>query len=133
MEPAKARFGCQDCLPIDAAAAGEALRHIRIARELIRESHYSILIRTCPSCQQAFVSIFTERIDWQDGEDPQRWLVMPLTPEETQRLTSQPNAASLERSVQLIAPDRQSLCLDHPKGSPPRQFWTRGIRIGLHD
>ncbi|MEM8489085.1 MAG: hypothetical protein AAF564_26300 [Bacteroidota bacterium] len=133
MEVEKARFGCTQCLPEDADAAGEALKQMSIHKALIQESHYSIKLRVCKTCQQAFVSVFTERTDWQDGKDPQRWLVMPLTTDEVTRLSALQEISALERSVQLIAPDRRSLCLDYPKGHPSKVFWPRGLRIGIHD
>ncbi len=133
MEIEKATFGCPQCLPEDAHAASEAMEHIQIDQALIQESHFSIKLRSCPTCRQAFVSVFTERIDWQDGEDPPRWIVMPLTADEVLRLTAHQEPGALERNVQFIAPDRQSLCLDHPKGEPSKTFWMRGIRIGRHD
>lgn len=133
MEVKKSIWGCSQCWPEIADAAGEAIEHMAINKALIQESHYSIKLRACKTCQQAFVSVFTERIDWQDGEDPQRWLFMPLTPDEITRLSAQNSTSALERSVQLLAPDRKSLCLDSPKGQPEKVFWTRGIRIDMHD
>lgn len=133
METDQITFGCKRCWPEAAAAAGDAIQHMEINKALIQESHFSIKLRTCKICKQAFVSVFTERIDWQDGEDPQRWLFMPITPEEITRLSAQNSTSALERSIQRLAPNRKSLCLDHPKGHPEKIFWTRGIRIGMHD
>ena len=53
------------------AVATVARRALKHEHTLIDESHFSISILRCPECSQRFVSIFTELIDWEDGDDSQ--------------------------------------------------------------
>ena len=124
-------FGCGRCWPADAEAAWQAMPELRIARRLIDESHFMVKLRTCERCGQGFVSVFTETIDWQDGEDPQLWSLMPVTPDESVGL--QDAGRALVAVLHEVAPGRRSLCRDFPKGGPPRSFWSQGIVIGPYD
>ena len=54
-------FGCARCSGEDAAAAWGATQSKR-GPTLVQESHFSIRLTEC-SCGQAFVVVFTERID----------------------------------------------------------------------
>ncbi|MDY6812916.1 MAG: hypothetical protein SV108_04430 [Pseudomonadota bacterium] len=125
-------FGCDRCWPADADAdaAWKAMLELRIALRLIDESHFTVKLRTCERCGQGFVTVFTETIDWQGGDDPQRWSVTPVTPDESIALQG---AGGLMAMLHKLAPERRSLCHDSPKGEPPRNFWTQGIVIGPHD
>ena len=64
-------FGCERCWPPIADAAWEARGGLTHVAELIDDSHFHVMILACPCCTQRFVSIFTETIDWEDGDDPQ--------------------------------------------------------------
>jgi hypothetical protein len=117
------RFGCAKCFGDDPDAACE--HRLDIVARLIDDSHFIILLRRCPDCRQDFVSIFTEFIDWADGDDPQYRDIMPLTAEEATMLRSmgeQVDLAWLER----IGRDRRRLCMRHPKGEPRRCYWAEG-------
>ena len=56
--------GCERCWPSEADAAWEARRKLACAVELVDESHFHVMILACPSCEQRFLSVFTETIDW---------------------------------------------------------------------
>lgn len=124
-------FGCERCWPADAELTWQAMRELQVKRRLVDESHFMIKLRVCAGCGQQFVSVFTETIDWQDGDDPQLSSLMPVTPDESaalQRAGGAPAAVLRE-----LAPQRRSLCHDFPKGGPKRSFWTQGIVIGPYD
>ena len=36
------------------------------------------MILGCARCSQGFVSVFTKTIDWEDGDDPQFWTLLPI-------------------------------------------------------
>lgn len=129
-ERASAEFGCGHCWPADAAAAWQARRGFRPAAVCVDESHYRVTLLHCPSCAQAFVSVFTERIDWADGDDPQRWIVLPLTAAEATALAASETG---EEMLATLAPDRRSLCHDAPKGRAPTTAWTHGLWVDPHD
>lgn len=124
-------FGCQHCWPDSADAAWEALKTLTIDLALIDESHFTIKIRSCNHCAQQFLSVFTETIDWQDGEDPQRWVVMPLSAAQAQMLSRQDGA--IETALAALPSACKSLCRDFPKGRAPCSYWGQGVSIGPHD
>ena len=124
--------GCEHCWPAEARAAWDARAGLRRVRTLIDESHFIVSLLTCPRCAQRFVSIFTETIDWTDGEDPQYWTLLPITAAEADRLVQR--AASLdEATLNALGRERRSLRRDSPKDKPPRVFWETGILVGPHD
>ena len=124
-------FGCKICFPADADNSWKAVNLLRIDAELIDESHFMVKLRSCPSCKQHFVTVFTETIDWADGEDPQFWSVLPITPAESKQLLEA--GSGVVPQLHSLAPTRRSLCHDFPKGESPKSFWWNGITIRPHD
>jgi len=125
-------FGCDRCWPSGADAAWLARDALSRDLELIDESHFHVMILACPSCLQRFVSIFTETVDWQDGEDPQYWTLFPITSEEASELARQRGALSAG-TLNTLDGERRSLQHDHPKGSAARSYWRTGVTVGFHD
>lgn len=125
-------FGCQVCWPTDADAAWRARDGLTRQKELIDESHFIVAILVCPICDQRYVSIFTELIDWEHGEDPQYWRLMPITEAEAEGLIQQETSLN-EESLNALGPRRRGLRRDHPKVGSPQVFWGRGILVGPHD
>ena len=131
-DEAKEKFGCRRCWPASAEVAWEAISLLSREVELIDESHFHIMIRSCRVCSQRFVSVFTESIDWADGEDPQYWTILPITVPEARELTGRSGSLT-ENDLDSLAANRQSLRHDSPKGEVPRTFWATGILVGPHD
>lgn len=125
------QFGCPECWPDAADAAWEARRQLERSRELVDESHFHVMILTCRDCEQAFLSVFTELIDY-GGDDSQGWTLMPLTAEEAQRLSGLPEDA-IERAMYEFGADRRSLRRIHPRGMTAGCAWGRGIVRLPHD
>lgn len=125
-------FGCDLCRPADARAAWAARDGLTRLRELIDESHFIVAILVCPRCAQRYVSIFTEMIDWEDGNDPQYWTLMPITEAEAEGLIERGTSLD-EMSLNALGRGRRCLRRDHPKAGPPRVFWGSGVLIGPHD
>lgn len=123
------RFGCAACWPDDPDAAWAARRTLEPAAALVDESHFGVRLQGCPACGQRFLSVFTERVDWADGEDPQHWAALPVTLEEAVALA----AAPTEAVIGALAPGRRSLRRDFPKGGEPRCFWDAGMLVRPHD
>lgn len=126
------QFGCTQCLPADADEAWEVFQKSEIDTRLIDESHFIVLLRACVSCGQYFVSVFTETIDWEHGEDPCFRTVLPITEQETATLKSA-DAQNVESILYNLDSNRQSLCRDWPRDSAARNFWSKGIRPHSHD
>lgn len=125
-------FGCQLCWPPAAKAAWEARDGLTRLKELIDESHFILAILVCPRCDQRYVSIFTEMIDWEGGEDPQYWTLMPITNPEADDLIQQETSLN-EESLNALGPGRRCLRRGHPKAGQPHVFWGRGVLVGPHD
>lgn len=129
----KENFGCNRCWPSSAEAAWEARGQLEREDLLVDEAHYRVMILTCAACAQRFISIFTEKIDWVDGEDPQFWTVVPLTQQEAADLSCRRGSLSDGELISL-APDRRSLRRDYPKGADkPSLFWATGVWFPAHD
>jgi hypothetical protein len=99
---------------------------------LIDESHFHVMILECPRCSQRFLSVFTETIDWEDGDDSQYWTLLPLTEAEAAGMVNR--GESLEESeIERLGPGRRCLRRSHPKGERAALSWGTGIFVGLHD
>ncbi|MEW5737603.1 MAG: hypothetical protein AB1938_01690 [Myxococcota bacterium] len=123
--------GCEACTSADAMAAWEAMR-ARRGKSLVQESHFGVHLTQC-ACGQRFVVVFTERIDWQGGEDDQTWLSAPVTAEEASRL-ERALEADVPRAATEVATGRRFLVRSHPPGSPLSAWWCEdGFAIGPHD
>ena len=125
-------FGCERCWPAAADAAWQARGRLTHLAELIDESHFHVMILSCPGCTQRFVSVFTETIDWADGDDPQYWTLLPITEAESADLIQHRDSLP-ESMLRALGPGRRALRLDHPKASAQRIFWGTGMSIGHHD
>ena len=125
-------FGCENCWPPSPEDSDAAYRALTREADLIDESHFHVMIRACSRCSQRFLSIFTEMIDWADGDDPQYWTLLPITEVEAADLIRQGNSLA-EQTLNSLGSGRRSLHHDHPKGKPPRTYWGTGIWVGPHD
>src|SRR5262249_4159896 len=125
-------FGCEYCWPSTADAAWDARGALTRAQELIGESHFHVMILACARCTQRFVSVFTEVIDWEDGDDPQYSTLLPITETEAADLVQQWNSLT-EASLEAMGRGRRSLRRDYPKSAAPLNSWGIGISVGPHD
>ena len=128
----KQEFGCDVCWPANARSAWVARNDLTRVKELIDESHFIVAILACGRCDQQYVSMFTEMIDWNDGDDPQSWTLMPVTRPEAEHLMQQETAVNA-MTLNALGRGRRSLLRDHPKGKTPRVFWGSGLVVGPHD
>ena len=122
------------CLGDDCLAAREAIRKAARIAELADESHFGASISRCAGCGQHFLTMFCERIDWADGDDPQTWVAVPVSGDEAQRLQSANVAADESAILGIIAGERRFLFHDTPKGGAGTLAWmTRPLFIPAHD
>lgn len=132
-EIAHDRFGCDRCWPADAETAWSARSKLVRDTELIDESHFHILILSCKQCTQRFISVFTEMIDWKNGNDPQLWILLPITDSETASLIQNRDSIS-EDEIKALGKGRRSLLRDFPRDAKsPYTLWGSGIFVGSHD
>jgi hypothetical protein len=120
-------FGCTACYGEDPA---EALRHRRhgVKRDvvLVDDPHFIVAIGHCGECSQSYLSIFTEFVDWQGGDDAQYTTIVPLTGEETAALVGRGGDLDL-RALGALGEGRRYLMSDWPTGaSEQRTRWANG-------
>ena len=130
--PQKANFGCEQCWLDVAAAAWDAFDKLRVVSRLISESHFSVKVVSCSQCDQCFLYVFAEKIDWVDGEDPQYWTLLPLTAAEAASLVDQRDCLA-EWKLHSLGTDRRCLRRDYLKGADPKTYWVTGLSVGPHD
>ena len=122
------RVGCDSCRPPEPNAAWEARRRLTQLADLIDESHLHIQLLSCPACGQDFASVFSESVDWVDGDDPQYWCLLPLSHQTLAALRG-PSADDLLGTLASAAAAHPVLHRDAPKGAPTRVFWSPGLRV----
>lgn len=128
-EVAASGLGCGACWPATPDAAWAARSRLSQA-ELIDEPHYRVALLSCPACGQTFLSVFTETVDWADGEDPQYWITLPLTAVEHAGLAG---TRPTDAQIAALGPGRRSLHRDYPKGGELVTRWGTGIHVRAHD
>ena len=122
------------CLGDDSAAALEAIRKTKHIAVLVDESHFDVSILRCVQCGQHFLSLFCERVDWADSDDPQTRVAVPISEDEVQRLQTANIAADENVILEIVANERRFLYHDMPKGAPETLAWkTRTLFIPGHD
>lgn len=125
-------FGCGECWVESADETWRARAKLEREKDLIDESHFHVMVMKCRHCAQPFLSVFFETIDWTDGDDPQSWVLIPITESENATLALA-GAELEEKAIYRIGVGRRSLLRDAPKGMSPTCFWRTGIPMRMHD
>jgi len=127
------RLGCPSCTRNSPDAVWAARAALQCIDTLVDESHYHVVLLECPVCGDRCASIFTETIDWQTGDDPQHWVLLPLTSEETEYLIGR-LPTHVGPILETIGVRRRFLVRDRPSGDDARMEWRLGgLYIGPHD
>lgn len=77
-------FGCERCYRTDDAGAVWGYytksndRGLVAVRTVEEDTHFSIRIKKCATCNQFFVWVFNELMDRDDGDDPADISVLPI-------------------------------------------------------
>jgi hypothetical protein len=122
------------CLGDDSRAASEAIRKAEHISMLVDESHFGVSILRCVRCAQHFLSLFCERVDWAEGDDPQTTVMVPVSEGEVQRLKTANVAIDENAILEILANERRFLYHDMPKGAADTLAWkTRPLFIPGHD
>jgi len=124
------------CAGDDPAAALAAMRAGPAVAELIDDLHLIVRLARC-RCGRPYVSVFTERIDWASGDDPQRWEFFPLEEEEAARLLARAAEGGVDEAYLLefgAGLRRRLLVRDWPGGAgEPVLGWREGpLTIAAH-
>ena len=79
---------CDRCIPDDAETAWRTRGDLTATATVCREPHFAVALVACSACGQSFASVFSERIDWRDGNDPQSTLLIPVSAVEARAVES---------------------------------------------
>ena len=126
------RLGCDRCWPDIAEAAWDARSRLKGLEVIVDDPHLIIRLLACEGCGQKFLSIMTETIDWADGDDPQHWVSIPVTPDEAAKLVAS-GEDGLHQALGGLDHERRALHHDAPKGSLATSYWASGVSIMRHD
>lgn len=123
-----AQTGCTACFSAeDANAVLAALDDSVKTAVLVDESHFQVTLGQCQVCPQLFVSVFTEAIDWDHGNDPQYRAWVPVAAAEAAGLQAAAGAAGLDaRLLGQLAAGRRSVESYRPAAGSPRVTWRYG-------
>ncbi len=126
-------FGCERCFQTSAQEAYESWRSFTEVSLLVDELHFIVRVLMCPHCNQRFVSVFTELIDWSEGDDAQYWSLLPVTVAESEQLIAQGGNVD-NRLIETLGRQRRHLRVDYPTRKPKHVHWAAGnLLIGPHD
>ncbi|GHF78745.1 hypothetical protein GCM10018790_65930 [Kitasatospora xanthocidica] len=122
------RFGCEACCAEDASAARahhQSYTGVRLETMIQDDSHFIVSVQRCGLCSQAFVSVFTEYVDWAGSRDAQYRTVLPITDTEADDLTA--GRLSPHRAGAL-GHGRRHLQSDWPSSADePSVYWSSGV------
>jgi hypothetical protein len=121
---------CEACFGETAEDVWDALAELETRRRLVDESHFGVSLDACRACGQLFAHVFAERIDWQGGNDPQAWILAPVSAEEADALAA---AESVEGAVNRLAPRRRVEVYHPSDGDKIIRFVDGPIWIMPHD
>ena len=110
--------GTCPCLGDDANAAQEALRAARCVDDFVDESHFGAGTKRCVACGEHSLTLFCERVDWADSDDPPTWLAVPITDDKVVRLRGADIAADENAILAIVDGPRRLLYHDMPKDQP---------------
>ena len=102
-------FGCDKCCNDDAFTSWKHGRNLTAT--LVDDPHFSLTITKCPDCNQKFLKVFTEIVDWVDGDDSQYWDLLPLSDDEAAEIERAGKDVSHEYIME-ISEDRRHLKRD---------------------
>jgi hypothetical protein len=122
-----AGFGCARCYGDDAQAVSGYFSGDGLATDhlVVADSHFIVSLRHCCQCGQAFVSVFTEFVDWSGGDDAQYRDIVPVTPAEAAAVLERGDPADLQY-LGSLGQGRRRLSTDWPTGGPKRIDWRTG-------
>lgn len=123
--PDAGRFGCGACFEGEAEAAWERVSLLSSVAELVDESHFDLSILACPKCGQRYLKVFTELIDWKDGDDSQASAIVPLAEEEPSQVQAWKDSPDLKKIEAWVA-GRRFLRWIHPCGGETLTSWVDG-------
>ncbi|MBP2325134.1 hypothetical protein JOF56_005519 [Kibdelosporangium banguiense] len=119
-------FGCRQCYGEDAGTVMTwCTKNLKITKRIVTDSHFGVSVRHCPACDQLFIAIFTEFVDWTAGDDAQYFDIVPVTPVELARIEEA--GRTLVTDLGRLGHGRKHVASSHPTGEPREVFWKHGV------
>lgn len=119
-------FGCAQCYGEDAKTVLEwCTKNLKTVKRIVTDSHFGVSVRACPTCEQQFIAIFTEFVDWQGGDDAQYFDIVPVTPVELAHL-DQADRRLITIDLGKLGHGRKHVASDWPTGGCERVLWKHG-------
>lgn len=126
-------WGCAKCWEGEAESAVAKMNSLPHAGDLLVDDlHLIIGTRSCANCGQLFVTVFTETIDWVDGEDPQHRSYMPVSGSELAQVAKL-DESDIHSALLDIGSSRRTLEWDNPKSGIIKMRWGSGLFYRPHD
>jgi hypothetical protein len=130
--------GGQHCTDNDAAVAWARARGLATNREVVAQSHLRVCLRRCRACGQGYAWIFCETMDSPAGDDPQEWLLFPVSAAEARQIAvaGEPGIVSVVDDLpprryvrrQFGRPTMPAGPLGHRPGGVPAVRLSRGLQ-----
>jgi hypothetical protein len=118
-------FGCEQCYGEDAQTVlAWCASNLRIVKRIVTDSHFGVSVRVCPHCEQLFIAIFTEFVDWAGGDDAQYFDIVPVIPVELAKIEQADR--TLTKDLSNLGIGRKHVASSHPTGEPREVFWKHG-------
>ncbi|MEE1788328.1 hypothetical protein PUR71_36340 [Streptomyces sp. SP17BM10] len=97
---------------------------VRLEKMIQDDSHFIVSVQRCGLCSQAFVSVFTEYVDWVASRDAQYRTVLPVTDAEAADLME---GRLTPHRVGALGHGRRHLQSDWPsEADDPSVYWSDG-------
>lgn len=80
---------CGRCFGEDAEHAWGNCGQLAVDAAVVEESHFIVQLRSCCACAQRYLWIFTEFVDWENGEDAQYRRILPVTQAEASAVAAE--------------------------------------------
>jgi hypothetical protein len=118
-------FGCGACYGTDASAVLAYYQSggLEIDERLSDDSHFGLTIRHCTRCDQPFLFVFTEFVNWNGGNDDQYTDVVPINATERAELLQRPGDLQFLGS---LGAGRRRLSTAWPRGEGKTIEWRTG-------
>lgn len=114
-----------ECSAADADEALLAIQRCTGVGRLVDESHYSVTLIKCDECDQRWLIMFYEAIDWENGDDSQAWVHVPITAAHAELLLGMDVEATEEHFTALNLNGRHLVDV-HPRGGGRATLWHEG-------
>ena len=124
--------GCKQCWSSDANWVWEARSRLQKRLDLVDSAHLGVSLVACTQCEQSYLSVFTETINWRGGNDPVHWTLIPIMSVHAIEMAKRVKPVS-ESLLSDICGKASSAQRYSSSSGESRSYWGVGLQIGMHD